>query len=80
MNYSSGSKNESDEFFQASQNIMTEFANNIQNNAENEIRRCSKNSSSGKVDDLHNKSANDAKFSGNRLEGKFVSKKCYKTP
>ena len=31
-------KIQQDEFFQASQNNMTEFINNVQNNAENEIR------------------------------------------
>ena len=31
-------KIQQDEIFQASQNNMTEFINNVQNNAENEIR------------------------------------------
>ena len=35
---------------------------------------------SGKVDDVPNKSENDAVFSGNRLGGKFVSKNVVKLP
>ena len=74
LNESNNSKNESDVFFQASQNNRTEFANNIQNNAENEIRNSAENSSSSKVDNVLNESENVAMFRGNRLEGKFVSK------
>ena len=68
------SKNEYDEFFQASQNNMTEFVNNIQNNAENKVRSSTEDSSSGEVDKVPNKSEDVAMFRGNRLEGKFVSK------
>ena len=53
---------------------MTEFTNNIQNNAENEIRRSAEDSSSGKVGKVTNESENVAMFRGNRLKGKFVSK------
>ena len=74
LNESNNSKNESDVFFQASQNNRTEFANNIQNNAENEIRNSAENSLSSKVDNILNESENVAMFRGNRLEGKFVSK------
>ena len=74
LNESNNSKNESDAFFQASQNNRTEFASNIQNNAENEIRNSAENSSSSKVDNVLNESENVAMFRGNRLEGKFVSK------
>ena len=74
MNESNNSKNESDVFFQASQNNRTEFANNIQNNAENEIRNSAENSLSSKVDNVLNESENVAMFRGNRLEGKIVSK------
>ena len=74
LNESNNSKNESDVFFQASQNNRTEFANNIQNNAENEIRNSAENSSSSKVENVLNESENVAMFRGNRLEGKFVSK------
>ena len=35
---------------------------------------------SGKMDDVPNKSENDAMFSGNRLGGKFVSKNVVKLP
>ena len=64
----------SDEFCQASQNNLTEFVNNIQNNAENEIRNSAENSSSSKVGKVLNESENVATFGGNRLEGKFVCK------
>ena len=74
LNESNNSKNESDVFFQASQNNRMEFANNIQNNAENEIRNSAENSSFSKVDNVLNESENVAMFRGNRLEGKFVSK------
>ena len=74
MNESNNSKNESNVFFQASQNNLTEFVNNIQNNAENEVRNTAENSSSSKVDKVLNESENVAMFGGNRLEGKFVSK------
>ena len=74
MNESNSSKTEHDEFFQASQNNMTEFANNIQNNAENDIRSSTEDSSSGKVAKVPNESENVAIFRGNRLEGKFVIK------
>ena len=74
LNESNNSKNESDEFFQASQNNLTEFVNNIQNNAENEIRNSAENSSSSKVGKVLNESENVAMFRGNRLEGKFVTK------
>ena len=53
---------------------MTEFTNNIQNNAENEIRSSAEDSPSGKVDKVTNESENVAMFRGNRLEGKFASK------
>ena len=79
-NESNSSKNESDEFFQASQNNMTEFVNNIQNNAENEIRSSAENSSSGKVDKIPNESENVAMFRGNRLEGKFANKNVVNLP
>ena len=62
LNESNNSKNESDVFFQASQNNRTEFANNIQNNAENEIRNSAENSSSSKVDNVLNESENVAMF------------------
>ena len=58
---------------------MTEFANNIQNNAENEIISSAEDSSSGEVGKVPNESENVAKFRGNRLEGKFVSKKYRKS-
>ena len=74
MNESNNSKNESNVFFQASQNNQTEFANNIQNNAENELRNSAENSSSSKVDNVLNENEDVAMFRGNRLEGKFVSK------
>ena len=74
LNESINSKNESDVFFQASQNNLMEFVNNIQNNAENEIRNTAENSSSSKVDKVLTESENVAMFRGNRLEGKFVSK------
>ena len=74
MNESNNSKNEFDEFFQASQNNLTEFVNNIQNNAKNEIRYSAENSSSSKVGKVLNESENVAMFRGNRLEDKFVSK------
>ena len=61
-------------FFQASQNNLTEFVNDIQNNAENEIRNSAEKSSSSKVNKVLNESENVAMFRGNRLEGKFVSK------
>ena len=53
---------------------MTEFRNNIQSNAENKIKSCAEDSSSGGVDKVPNESENVAMFRGNRLEGKFVSK------
>ena len=53
---------------------MTEFINNMQNNAENEIRSSAEDSSSGEVDKVPNESENVAVFRGNRFEGKFVSK------
>ena len=74
MNESNNSKNEFDEFFQASQNNLTEFVNNIQNNAKNEIRYSAENSSSSKVGKVLNESENVAMFRGNRLEDKFFSK------
>ena len=74
MNESNNSKNEFDEFFQASQNNLTEFVGNIQNNAKNEIRYSAENSSSSKVGKVLNESENVAMFRGNRLEDKFVSK------
>ena len=74
MNESNISKNELDEFFQASQNNLMEFVNNIQKNAENEIRNSAENSSSSKVGKVLNESENVAMFRGNRLDGKFVSK------
>ena len=74
FNESNNSKNESDMFFQASQNNLTEFLNDIQNNAENEIRNSAEKSLSSKVDKVLNESENVAMFRGNRLEGKFVSK------
>ena len=74
MNESNNSRNEFDEFFQASQNNLTEFVNNIQNNAKNEIRYSAENSSSSKVGKVLNESENVAMFRGNRLEDKFVSK------
>ena len=66
--------NESNEFFQASQNNMMEFTNNIKNNVEHEIRSSPENSSSGAVDKVRNESKNVAMFKGNRSESKFVSK------
>ena len=74
MNESNSSKTEDDEFFQASQNNMMEFTNNIKNNVENEIRISPENSSSGAVDKVRNESKNVAMFKGNRSESKFVSK------
>ena len=74
MNESNSSKTEHDEFFQASQNTMTEFTNNTQNNAENEIRSSGEDSSSGKADKVPNERENVAIFRDNRLEGKFVIK------
>ena len=74
MNESNGSKNKHDEFFQASQNNITELTKNIQNNAENEIRSSAEDSSSDEVEKVPNESENVAMFRGNRLEGKFVSK------
>ena len=74
MNESNNSKNKSDEFFQASQNNLTELVNNIQNNAKNEIRNSAKNSSSSKVGKVPNESENVVMFRGNRLEVEFVSK------
>ena len=74
LNKSNNSKNEFDEFFQALQDNMTEFVNNIQNNAENEIRSSAENSSCSKVGKVPNESENVAMLRGNRLEGKFVSK------
>lgn len=44
-----------------------EFTNDIQDNAENMLRRSSENSSSGKVDEVANKNQNFAMFRGNRL-------------
>ena len=73
MNESNSSKNESDEFVQASQNNITEFVNEIENNAENEIRSSAENFSSGKVDKVPNESENVAMFRANKLEGKFIS-------
>ena len=58
---------------------MTEFTNNIQNNAENEIIISAEDSSSGEVVKVPNESENVGKFRGNRLEGKFVSKKYRKS-
>ena len=74
LNESINSKNESDVFFQASQNNLIEFVNNIQNNAENEIRKSAENSSSSKVHKVLSESENVAMFRANRLQGKFVSK------
>ena len=74
LNESNGSKNEHDEFFQASQNKVTELTKNIQNNAENEIRSSAEDSSSDEVEKVPNESENVAMFRGIRLEGKFVSK------
>ena len=70
LNESNNSKNESDAFFQASQNNRTEFANNIQNNAENEIRNSADNSSSSKVDNVLNESENVAMFRGKKEKEK----------
>ena len=53
---------------------MTEFVNNIQNNAENEIGISEENSPSSNVGKVPNESENVAMFRENRLEGKFVSK------
>ena len=53
---------------------MTEFINNMQNNAENEIRSSAEDSSSREVDKEPNESENVALFRDNRFEGKFVSK------
>ena len=74
LNELNSSKNESDELLQASQNNLTEFENNIQNNAENEIRSSAENSPSSKVGKVPNESENVAMFRGNRLGGKFASK------
>ena len=74
MNESNGSKNELDEFFQASQNNITELTKNIQKNAENEIRSSAEDSSSDEVEKVPNESENVAMFRGNRLEGNFDSK------
>ena len=74
LNELNNSKNESDGFFQTSQNNLMEFVNNIQNNAENEIRNSAEKSSSSKVNKALNESENVAMFRGNRLEGKFISK------
>ena len=74
MNESNSSKKESHEFFQASQNNMTEFVNNVQKNAENEIRSSAENSTFGRVGKVPNEIENVATSKGNRLEGKFVSK------
>ena len=73
MNESSNSINESDVFFQAALNNLTEFVNNIQSNAENEIRNSAENSSSSKVDKVLNESENVSMLKGYRLSGKFVS-------
>ena len=53
---------------------MTEFVNNIQNNAENEIGSSAENSPSSNVGKVPNESENVAMFRENRLEGKFASK------
>ena len=50
-----------------------EFVNNIQNNAENELRISAENSPSSKVGKVPNESENVAMFRGIRLEVKFVS-------
>ena len=47
---------------------MTEFVNNMQNNANNEIRSSTENSSSSKVGKVLNESENVAMFRGNRLK------------
>ena len=47
---------------------MTEFVNNMQNNANNEIRSSTENSSSSKVGKVPNESENVAMFRGNRLK------------
>ena len=60
LNESNGSKNEHDEFFQASQNNITELTKNIQNNAENEIRSSAEDSSSDEVEKVPNESENVA--------------------
>ena len=74
LNESNGSKNEHDDFIQASRNNITELTKNIQNNAENKIRTSSEDSSSDEVEKVPKESENVAMFRGNRLEGKFVSK------
>ena len=74
LNESNSSKNEFNEFFQASQKIMTEFVSSIQNNAENETRGSEENFSSNKVDKVTNESENGVMFRGSRLEGKFITK------
>ena len=74
LNESISSKKESHGFFQASQNNMTEFVNNVQKNAENEIRSSAENSTFGRVGKVPNEIENVATSKGNRLEGKFVSK------
>ena len=56
LNESSSSKNAPGEFFQASQNDGTPFANSIQNNAKNEIRSSAENSSYENFEDIPNKS------------------------
>ena len=53
---------------------MTEFVNNVQNDAGNEIRSSAENSPSSKVGKVPNEIENVATFIGNRLEGKFISK------
>ena len=46
---------------------MTESRNNIQSNAENKIKSCAEDSSSGGVDKVPNESENIAMFRGHRL-------------
>ena len=74
LNESYSSKNESDEFFEACQNNMTKFVNNMQNNAKNQIRSSAQNSSSCKKNEGRNECGNIAMSRGNKFEGKFVRK------
>ena len=55
-------------------NNMTEFVNNVQTNAGNEIRSSAEDSPSSKIGKVPNEIENIATFRGNRLEDKFVSK------
>ena len=54
MNESNSSKNEHDEFFQASKNNVTELTKNLQDNVENEIRSSAENSSPDEVEKVSN--------------------------